>query len=45
MVEVRQDIVFGLKNAPESFVGLLQGKSFGKLVTQPARKYASRRSG
>ena len=31
-VKVREDIVFGLENAPEAFIGLLQGKNFGKLV-------------
>ena len=33
---IREDIVFGLENAPEAFVGLLQGKNFGKLVVQVA---------
>ncbi|AUB81870.1 zinc-binding dehydrogenase [Candidatus Thiodictyon syntrophicum] len=31
-VKVREDMVFGLENAPEAFIGLLQGKNFGKLV-------------
>ena len=31
-VKVREDIVFGLENAPDAFIGLLQGKNFGKLV-------------
>ena len=35
-VKVREDIVFGLENAPEAFIGLLQGKNFGKLVIQVA---------
>ena len=35
-VKVREDIVFGLENAPEAFIGLLQGKNFGKLVIQLA---------
>ena len=30
----REDIVEGLENAPESFIGLLEGKNFGKLVVQ-----------
>jgi hypothetical protein len=38
MVKVREDIVFGLENAPEFFIGLLQGKNFGKLVIQLARE-------
>ena len=36
-VKVREDIVFGLENAPEAFIGLLEGKNFGKLVIQLAR--------
>jgi NADPH-dependent curcumin reductase CurA len=28
----REDIVDGLDNAPEAFIGLLQGKNFGKLL-------------
>ncbi|MBC8219600.1 MAG: zinc-binding dehydrogenase [Proteobacteria bacterium] len=28
----REDIVDGLGNAPEAFIGLLEGKNFGKLV-------------
>jgi len=28
----REDIVAGLDNAPEAFIGLLQGKNFGKLL-------------
>ena len=31
-VKVREDIVFGLENAPDAFIGLLEGKNFGKLV-------------
>ena len=37
-VRVREDIVFGLENAPEAFIGLLDGKNFGKLVIQVARE-------
>ncbi len=37
-VKVREDIVFGLENAPEAFIGLLQGRNFGKLVIQLARE-------
>jgi NADPH-dependent curcumin reductase CurA len=37
-VKVREDIVFGLANAPEAFFGLLQGKNFGKLVIQVAHE-------
>ena len=38
LVTVREDIVFGLENAPEAFIGLLQGKNFGKLVVQLAHE-------
>jgi len=31
-IKYREDIVSGLENAPEAFMGLLQGKNFGKLV-------------
>lgn len=37
-VKVREDIVFGLENAPEAFIGLLQGKNFGKLIIQLAHE-------
>jgi NADPH-dependent curcumin reductase CurA len=37
-VKVREDMVLGLENAPEAFVGLLQGKNFGKLVIQVAHE-------
>jgi NADPH-dependent curcumin reductase len=31
-IKFREDIVDGLENAPEAFIGLLQGKNFGKLA-------------
>lgn len=31
-VKLREDIVNGLENAPAAFMGLLEGKNFGKLV-------------
>ncbi len=31
-IKFREDIVEGLENAPQAFIGLLQGKNFGKLV-------------
>jgi NADPH-dependent curcumin reductase CurA len=37
-VKFREDIVSGLENAPEAFIGLLQGKNFGKLVIQVAQE-------
>lgn len=30
----REDIVDGLENAPEAFIGMLQGKNFGKLLVR-----------
>ena len=35
-VKAGKDIVFGLENASEAFIGLLRGKNFGKLVIQLA---------
>jgi NADPH-dependent curcumin reductase CurA len=32
----REDIVDGLENAPKAFIGLLQGKNFGKLIVRVA---------
>ena len=36
-VRFREDIVEGLENAPQAFIGLLQGENFGKLVVRVAR--------
>ena len=36
-VKAREDIVTGLENTPAAFIGLLQGKNFGKLVVQFAQ--------
>src|SRR5579859_916093 len=33
-VKVREDVVDGLENAPAAFIGLLEGKNFGKLVVR-----------
>jgi NADPH-dependent curcumin reductase len=30
----REDIVEGIDNAPAAFIGLLQGKNFGKLLVR-----------
>ncbi len=35
-VKYREDIVDGLENAPEAFIGMLKGKNFGKLVVRVA---------
>ncbi|OBZ94629.1 NADP-dependent oxidoreductase [Pararhizobium polonicum] len=32
----KEDIVVGLENAPEAFIGLLEGKNFGKLIVRVA---------
>ena len=37
-VKVREDIVFGHENAPEAFIGLLQGRNFGKRVIEVAHE-------
>jgi NADPH-dependent curcumin reductase CurA len=31
-VRYREDVIEGLENAPEAFIGLLKGRNFGKLV-------------
>jgi NADPH-dependent curcumin reductase CurA len=36
-LKYREDIVEGLDAAPEAFIGLLQGKNFGKLVVRVAQ--------
>jgi NADPH-dependent curcumin reductase CurA len=33
-VKVREDVVDGLENAPAAFLGLLQGRNFGKLLVR-----------
>ncbi len=33
-LKYREDIVVGLEKAPEAFIGLLQGKNFGKLLVR-----------
>ncbi len=41
-IKYREDIVKGIENAPEAFIGLLKGRNFGKLLVQvsddPTRK-------
>jgi NADPH-dependent curcumin reductase len=36
-IKFREDIIEGLENAPQAFIGLLQGKNFGKLVIRVAQ--------
>ena len=35
-LKYREDIVEGLENAPDAFIGLLDGKNFGKLIVRVA---------
>ncbi|MBO0664487.1 NADP-dependent oxidoreductase [Jiella sp. MQZ9-1] len=35
-VKIIEDVVEGLKNAPDAFIGLLEGQNFGKLVVKIA---------
>ncbi|MFC0284147.1 NADP-dependent oxidoreductase [Camelimonas abortus] len=35
-IRYREDIVEGLENAPEAFIGLLRGRNFGKLLVKVA---------
>ncbi len=36
-IKYREDVVEGLDNAPQAFMGLLKGKNFGKLVVRVAK--------
>jgi NADPH-dependent curcumin reductase CurA len=35
-VKLREDLIGGLENAPAAFIGLLEGRNFGKLVVRVA---------
>lgn len=35
-IKYREDVVDGLENAPEAFIGLLEGRNFGKLIVRVA---------
>ena len=37
-IKYREDVVAGLENAPKAFIGLLEGKNFGKLIVQVAEE-------
>lgn len=37
-VKFREDVVEGLERAPEAFIGLLEGKNFGKLVVKVSER-------
>jgi hypothetical protein len=36
-IKYREDIVDGLENAPQAFIGMLRGNNFGKLVVRIAQ--------
>ena len=36
-IRYREDVVDGLERAPAAFLGLLQGKNFGKMLVRVAR--------
>ena len=36
-IKYKEDIVDGLENAPQAFLGLLQGKNFGKLLVRVSK--------
>ncbi|MBL8894774.1 MAG: NADP-dependent oxidoreductase [Rhizobiales bacterium] len=40
-IKYREDIVDGLESAPDAFIGLLQGKNFGKLLIKVAERSTS----
>lgn len=33
-IRYREDVVDGLENAPDAFIGMLKGKNFGKLIVK-----------
>jgi NADPH-dependent curcumin reductase CurA len=35
-IKVREDVVEGLEQAPAAFIGMLQGKNFGKALVRVA---------
>jgi NADPH-dependent curcumin reductase CurA len=37
-IKYREDVVDGIEKAPQAFMGLLQGKNFGKLLVRVARE-------
>jgi NADPH-dependent curcumin reductase CurA len=39
-IKYREDVVHGLENAPGAFLGLLEGRNFGKLVVEVAERRA-----
>src|SRR5213593_650038 len=41
-IRYREDIVDGLENAPGAFIGMLEGRNFGKLIVRVAKASAGR---
>ena len=39
-IKYREDVVEGLENAPQAFIGMLEGRNFGKLVVRLAGEQA-----
>ena len=37
-IKYREDVVEGIEKAPQAFIGLLQGKNFGKLLVRVGRE-------
>jgi NADPH-dependent curcumin reductase CurA len=35
-VELREDVIDGPENVPKAFIGMLEGRNFGKLVVSIA---------
>ena len=33
-IKFKEDITFGIENAPEAFIGMLQGANFGKTLVE-----------
>jgi NADPH-dependent curcumin reductase len=43
-IKFREDIVEGLENTPQAFIGMLEGRNFGKLIIQVANGLTSTRA-
>ena len=43
-IKYREDFVNGLENAPDAFIGLLEGENFGKLIVKVSDEEDSRRN-
>jgi len=37
-IKYKEDVVEGIESAPEAFIGLLEGKNFGKMLIKTAPK-------